>query len=133
MRAPQINLLLAWLWILLGFLSGMVLGMFFHREGWLGGYGSLKRRLYRLAHISFFGLGAVNLAFYLTVHTLALSGSGLELASWAFVVGALSMPVCCALMAHFPRCHLLFSVPVASLLFAGTLTLSNLAHLLRSP
>ncbi len=36
----NLNLFLAWLWILLGFVSGMVLGLFFHRENWLGGYGS---------------------------------------------------------------------------------------------
>jgi hypothetical protein len=57
------NLTLAWLWILLGFVSGMVLGLFFHRENWLGGYGSFQRRMYRLGHISFFGLGAVNALF----------------------------------------------------------------------
>ena len=38
----QINLLLAWLWILLGFISGLVLGICFHRENWLGGYASFK-------------------------------------------------------------------------------------------
>ena len=43
------NLFLAWLWILLGFVTGMVLGLFFHHENWLGGYGSFKRRMYRLA------------------------------------------------------------------------------------
>ena len=64
--AAQINLLVAWVWILLGFLSGFGLGLNFHREDWLGGYGSYKRRLFRLGHISFFGLGALNLMFYLT-------------------------------------------------------------------
>ncbi|HXR49058.1 MAG TPA: hypothetical protein VN784_16610, partial [Candidatus Limnocylindrales bacterium] len=59
------NLFLAWLWILLGFVTGMALGLFFHHENWLGGYGSFKRRMYRLGHISFFGLGAVNLLFWL--------------------------------------------------------------------
>ena len=68
------NLFLAWLWILLGFVSGMVLGMFFHGENWLGGYGSFKRRMYRLGHISFFGLGAVNLLFWLTVQNISLAG-----------------------------------------------------------
>jgi hypothetical protein len=62
----NLNLLVAWLWILLGFVSGMLLGLFFHHEKWLGGYASFKRRLYRFAHISFFGLGAVNLLLCLT-------------------------------------------------------------------
>jgi len=63
MHTPQPNLIAAWLGIPLGFGSGLVLGLFFQRENWLGGYSSPKRRLYRLAHISFFGLGALeNLA-----------------------------------------------------------------------
>ena len=75
------NLILAWLWILLGFASGMVLGMFFHAENWLGGYGSFKRRMYRLGHISFFGLGAVNLLFWLTMQKIAPAGPLAEFAS----------------------------------------------------
>jgi hypothetical protein len=121
--AAQINLTLAWLWILLGFVSGMVIGMFFHREDWLGGYASFKRRLYRLAHISFFGLGAVNLFFWLTVKTLPASNPLPAVASWAFVLGAITMPICCALMAHFPKLHLIFAVPVISLIAGAGLTL----------
>jgi hypothetical protein len=125
----QINLLLSWLWILLGFVSGMVIGMFFHRENWLGGYGSFKRRMYRLGHISFFGLGAVNLMFWLTVKALSISGPLVEVASWAFVVGAVTMPLCCLVMAHFPKAHMLFAVPVISLIVAGTLTLMEVIKL----
>ncbi len=117
------NLILAWLWILLGFTSGMVLGMFFHGENWLGGYGSFKRRMYRLGHISFFGLGAVNLLFCLTVQNLPLAGPLIHSASLAFIVGAITMPVCCVVMAHFPKAHLIFAVPVVSLITGGVLTL----------
>jgi hypothetical protein len=121
------NLFLAWLWILLGFVTGMVLGLFFHGENWLGGYGSFKRRMYRLGHISLFGLGAVNLLFYLTTQNLSLAGPAIGIASWAFVVGAITMPVCCLVMAHFPRAHLVFAVPVVSLITGGVLTLTLLA------
>lgn len=120
---PQLNLMLAWLWILFGFVSGMVLGMFFHGENWLGGYASFRRRMYRLAHISFFGLGAVNLFFWLTVKNLSAFTGPLRFASVAFVVGAIAMPVCAMFMAHFPKAHLIFSIPVLSLLLAGSLTL----------
>jgi hypothetical protein len=124
-----LNLPLAWLWLLLGFVSGMMLGMFFHREDWLGGYGSFKRRMYRLAHISFFGLGAVNLLFWLTMKNLAGEGSSVTIASWAFVVGAISMPVCCLVMAHFPRSRMLFAIPVLSLITGGLLTLMEVIKL----
>jgi len=131
--SPQFhaNLLCAWIGILLGFLSGLGFGLFFHRENWLGGYGSFKRRMYRLAHISFFGLAVVNFMFFLTVQQPLITNhpSGTtSAASLAFIVGAISMPLCCFLMAHFPKTHLLFAVPVLSLLFGGTLTIISLVH-----
>ena len=123
------NLILAWLWILLGFAAGMVLGMFFHGENWLGGYGSFKRRMYRLGHISFFGLGVVNLLFCLTAQTFSLTGPFTVVASWAFIVGAISMPLCCVVMAHFPKAHLIFAVPVISLIAGGVLTFMEVIKL----
>jgi len=123
MNSISANLIAAWAGILLGFLSGMMLGMFFHREEWLGGYGSFRRRMYRLGHISFFGLGAVNLFFWLTVKLSPLAGASVNIASTAFVLGAITMPLCCLVMAHFPKLHLTFAVPVVSLITGGILTL----------
>ena len=123
------NLILAWLWILIGFTSGMVLGMFFHGEKWLGGYASFKRRMYRLGHISFFGLGAVNLLFCLTVQNFSLAGPLIHFASLAFIIGAVAMPVCCVVMAHFPKEHLVFAVPVVSLITGGILILLEVIKL----
>jgi hypothetical protein len=120
------NLIFAWLWILLGFVSGLGLGLFFHRENWLGGYGSFPRRMYRLAHISCFGLGAVNLLFWLTLQRVVPSESFATVtavASWAFIIGGVTMPLCCLVMAHFPKAHLIFAVPVVSLILGGALTL----------
>ena len=125
----QINLLLAWLWILLGFVSGMVLGMFFRGENWLGGYASFKRRMYRLGHISFFGLGVLNLMFCFTVQHFMLTGSMIHFASLAFVIGAITMPVCCSIMASFPKATMIFSVPVVSLITGGVLILMEIIKL----
>jgi hypothetical protein len=106
----------------------MALGMFFHREGWLGGYGSFKRRMYRLGHISFFGLGFVNFIFALTLKNFPIAAPIAGIASWAFIVGALTMPVCCVVMAHFPKAHMIFAVPVVSLILGATLTLAQMAE-----
>jgi hypothetical protein len=125
----HVNLVMAWVWILMGFVSGSVLGLFFAREDWLGGYASFKRRLYRLAHISFFGLGLANLAFYLTAQSLGSQGPGLEAAAWLFVVGACTMPICCVIMAHFPKALLLFGVPVLSLVAGGVMMLKHIIKL----
>jgi hypothetical protein len=122
LQTPQLNLVLAWTWVALGFGSGLLLGLFFHRDEWLGGYASLQRRHYRLGHISFFGLGVVNLCFYLTVRQLPVAGPVVAVAAWALVAGAVFMPLCCLVMAHFPRLRPLFAVPVLSLLLGGVLT-----------
>jgi hypothetical protein len=111
-----------WLWILLGFATGLALGLKFQQDEWLGGYSSLKRRLYRLGHISFFGLGAVNLMFHLTASGLP-QGALTEAAAWLFIAGAVMMPACCGVMARQPKARPLFALPVLSLLAANAFTL----------
>jgi hypothetical protein len=123
MHPPEINLLFAWIWVLAGFASGLILGLFFNREDWLGGYTSLKRRLFRLAHISFFGLGAVNLMYYFTAR-YTLGPSPLQaVAAWGFIVGGVTMPLACVIMARWTQAKMLFAVPVLSLLGSGALTI----------
>ena len=120
------NEMLGWTWITLGFLSGFLLGLGFLREGFLGGYDSPRRRLLRLGHISFFGLGGLNILFALTEGRLRLEEPWLAVASAALAVGALAMPLACALVAWTRRFYPLFGVPVASLLTGGALVIWGL-------
>jgi hypothetical protein len=114
----QINLCLGWVWITAGFASGAIIGVFFYDRDWLGGYDSWRRRMVRLGHISFLGTGLLNLAFVFTL-TLRAVQSPLPLASWLFVVGALTMPLICFLSAWRDGFRYLFPIPVASLIGAG--------------
>jgi hypothetical protein len=123
----KLNLLFAWVWILLCFITGMVMGMFFHGENWLGGYGSFQRRMYRLGHISFFGLGVVNLCFFLTMKSLAATSEYAGAASWCFIIGGVTMPLSCLIMAHFPKAHAMFALPVLSLIAGAVFTLMEVA------
>lgn len=108
----MVNLIGGWVAMLGGVLSGAVVGLFFHQEDWMGGYGSYRRRLMRLGHIAFFGLGFLNLIFAATSAGLSLGGAYLATASVALVIGAITMPICCFLSAwHKPLRHL-FPVPV---------------------
>src|SRR4026208_1645819 len=116
MKPPELNLLFAWAWIAAGFASGLVMGLFFNREQWLGGYTSLKRRLFRLAHISFFGLGAINLMYYFTALYALRPSAWQEVAAWGFVVGGITMPLACLIMARWTQAKVVFAVPVVSLL-----------------
>lgn len=120
----QINLVLAWLWITMGFVSGSIIGFNFNffKEDWLHGYSSLKRRLYRLGHISFFGLALINFMFHSTVGTLTTPSFLVEIASWGFIIGAITMPACCFTMAHYSHLKNIFYVPVISLIIGGLLT-----------
>jgi hypothetical protein len=71
----------------------------------------------------------VNLLFCLTVQNFSLSGSLIHFASLAFIVGAIAMPICCVVRAHFPKAHMIFAVPVVSLIAGGILTLLEVIKL----
>ncbi len=120
----HVNLCLGWIWITAGFVSGAIIGMFFYDRDWLGGYDSWRRRMVRLGHISFLGTGLLNLAF---VFTLALREGQppLPIASWLFVLGALTMPLVCFLSAWRDGLRHLFPIPVASLILAGILLIAQ--------
>jgi len=106
------NLSLGWLWIHLGIVSGMALGMFFLRPGFLGGYASPRRRLVRLGHISFIGLGALNVMF---AHSAPeITTQEMSAASIGLIVAAVSMPPVCGLVAWRQSLVPLFLVPVSS-------------------
>jgi hypothetical protein len=119
---PAVNLIGGWLGMLAGVLSGAVIGLLFHRDDWMGGYGSYRRRLTRLGHISFFGLGFLNLLFAATSAQLYLRGNYLAIASSGLMAGAITMPVCCFLSAWRKPLRHLFSIPVLSVT-AGILSI----------
>jgi len=121
----SVNLILGWSWITLGFVSGSLIGFNFRflEPDWQGGYGSVRRRFYRLGHIAFFGLGLVNLLFYLSMHGTTAAGPLLAVASWALVIGAIFMPLSCFLIPHWPRGRNLFYLPVVSLIVGAAITL----------
>lgn len=112
----QLHMMAGWGGILLGALSGVVMGLFFHRENWAGGYGSFRRRMMRLGHISFFGLGFLNLLFGLSLQVLHLPVVNLQVASVGFLSGALTMPLICLLSAWKERFRHLFFIPVLGVL-----------------
>ncbi len=105
----DINLYTAWIAFLLGVLTGAVPGLFFHRENWLGGYNAWRRRLVRLAHISFFGLGILNLCLLWTFHHTGIT-TGIQWPSNLMVIGAITMPLVCYLSAWKMACRYLFPI-----------------------
>ena len=59
------NLLIGWVAIPGGLLAGAAIGLFFEKDDWAGGYGSWRRRMLRLTHISMVGTGLLFVWAYL--------------------------------------------------------------------
>lgn len=122
-RITLVMLVAGWAGMLLGGLSGAAIGLFFHDDRWMGGYASFRRRLTRLGHISFFGLGFLNLLFAFTHHSAALPEAWSRVAAGALLLGALTMPVCCFLSAWRKPFRHLFAVPVVGVVVGVSATL----------
>ncbi len=121
----ELNLVAGWIGLMLGVVAGAVIGLFFHREDWLGGYDAFPRRMVRLGHISFIGLGILNLLFGFTI---ALVEVGQPIVGWgsvAMVGGAITMPLCCFLTAWKKGFRHLFPVPVLLVSAAIVLLLTS--------
>jgi len=110
MLPTDINVIAAWFGVLAGVLTGIASGLFFHREAWLGGYGSWPRRMMRLGHISFFGIAALNLGFALTVRRFGWHTT--HEASACLAAANVLMPAVCFGAAWRPRVRQLFFLPV---------------------
>ncbi len=118
----MINITAAWIGFLLGAVSGAIPGLFFHKPNWLGGYTSWPRRLIRLGHISFFGIGFINLGMGLTSHVLGMESVP---ASILMIVGAVAMPTVCYASAFRPAFRHLFFIPAGSVLISIILFISS--------
>jgi len=123
------NLAVGWVGMAGGVISGALIGLFFQREDWMGGYASFRRRLARLGHIAFFGLGFLNILFALTTQGLAES-TWLAIASWSLAVGAVAMPVCCFLSAWRKGFARLFPIPVTAVSIGIVALLLNFGEVL---
>ena len=125
MDATHLSLVAGWIGMAGGILSGALIGLFFHQEQWLGGYNSYRRRLYRLGHISFFGIGFINLFFALSASMLDLSPYYHNLAAGSLIIGAITMPLICFLSGWKQPFRHLFFIPVVSRAIAVGIILSR--------
>ena len=105
-----LNWQVGWGLILLCFMSGAIIGLWFHRDDFAGGYGSLRRRMWRLGHIALAALGMLNLLF-------SMGPTQLGITSWLLISGSIAMPLVCFATAWKTSARHLFFIPV-SLLFA---------------
>ena len=123
------NMVAGWSGMLLGLFAGASIGLFFHQESFAGGYASFRRRLMRLGHVAFFGLGILNVLYALT---LDFTGAVLRypaLASLSLIAAAVLMPLICFLSAwRMPFRHL-FAIPVICVALSLVLLTEGLVKL----
>src|SRR5438105_15149882 len=101
-----------WTMILTAFVTGAILGLFFYRENFLGGYASFRRRILRLGHIALAALGTINVVYSLS--PLASEASlPARVASLGFVIGGVTMPAVCFLSSWRVGFRYWFFVPVS--------------------
>jgi hypothetical protein len=108
----RFSLTTGWYGFLGGVISGAIMGLLFHRENWLGGYGSRTRRMVRLGHISFFGIGLINLFYALSLEPLAVPEKAAGIGSIALLIALIAMPLNCFLCAWKKPFRHLFFIPV---------------------
>jgi len=101
-----------WTGMLLGVLSGAVIGLLFHRKDWLGGYAASARRMVRLGHISFFGIGLINLFYGLSIKPMQIPNEAGMVGAQMLLGALVTMPICCFLTAWKPHARHLFPIPV---------------------
>ncbi len=122
----QWNMLAGWTGMIFGLLSGAVIGLFFHKDTFAGGYTSFRRRMMRLGHVAFFGLGIINVIFSLTLTTTNVVLHYPTLASLALIAGAILMPLVCFLTAWKKPFRHLFALPVVCVAITLILLLQGL-------
>ena len=120
---PGWNFYAGWVGMLLGLMSGAVIGLGFHRHTYAGGYASFRRRMLRLGHIAFFALGMLNVLFALTLTSSSVVPGSPAIASASLAAAGFVMPVVCFLTAWkkpfrhaFPLPVILVAIPIVLLL-----------------
>jgi hypothetical protein len=113
----RLNFIAGWWLILAAFVSGAVIGLGFHREDFLGGYASFRRRLLRLGHIALAALGVLNVVYGLSPWPPDAARFA-SLAGLLLLGGAVAMPLVCFLSAWRESFRHLFAIPVVLLIAA---------------
>lgn len=120
----MMNWYAGWLMILTAFVTGAVIGLYFHRDDFLGGYGSFRRRVLRLGHIALAALGMINVLYGLSTLD-AIPTVRSQIAAAGFLIGGSTMPIVCFLSSWRMEFRHLFFIPVVALIVAVWQTLRN--------
>ena len=110
----ELNWHVGWALVLIGLLSGALIGLGFARDSFLGGYDGWRRRLIRLGHIACLMLGVANLLVS-QANWYSTPDIGLNLAQISLAAGGITMPLICFLSGWKKAFRHSFALPVVLL------------------
>ena len=121
------NRIIGWMSLALGAGTGMVMGLWSFdgpvaTPSWLGDYGETSRRLVRLGHIAFFGLGILNLLLARELPRLSLGGPARRTAARAMNFGNVFLPLTLFAAAGYHPLKYAMTLPVSAVFLALVLT-----------
>jgi hypothetical protein len=121
------NRRVGWVSMCVGIGTGLIMGLWsfygpLEVPAWLGAYDQTPRRLARLGHIAFLGLGILNLLLAGTLNHLALGPRGRRAASWAMNFGNIFLPLTLFAAAAYAPLMYVMSVPALAVFAALLLT-----------
>ncbi len=123
MISGEVNILFGWAWMCVGFISGMILGIWSEGEKWLGGYSSITRRYLRLAHVAFIALSIINILYGKELGSVALPIHIKSIGSALMIFGAAGVPIACISAAFFRKARYFLPLPALAVL-TGTAILA---------
>jgi hypothetical protein len=121
------NRRVGWLSTCLGAATGLVMGLWsfdgpFPVPGWLGEYDQTARRLARLGHIAWFGLGILNVLVSGELRRSTLGRRGRLTASWAMNFGNVFLPLTLFAAAAYRPLKYFMSAPALAVFVAVVVT-----------
>ncbi len=120
------NLRIGWTSLAVGAATGLIMGLWSFAgpvpvPTWLGEYGDVARRLARLGHIAFFGLGILNLLLVRDLPRLGLSHGAARVAAATMNFGNVFLPLTLWLAAAYHPLKYLMPLPAISVFVALTI------------
>jgi len=119
----DLNRRLGWLSLFLGVATGLILGLWSfdgpaHAPAGFGNYGDLPRRLARLGHIAFFGLGFINIMVGRELPALALTERAAATASGCMNFANVLLPATLFVASIFPLAKYALPLPALAVFVA---------------
>ncbi|MFC1866181.1 hypothetical protein ACFLYB_05675 [Chloroflexota bacterium] len=111
MNIGEVNVIFGWIWMCLGFIFGMTLGLWSDGEKWLGGYASVARRYLRLGHVAFIALPIINILYGKELALVDLGNTLKYIGSYMMIFGAIGIPITCISAAFIRKTRYFLTLP----------------------